>query len=125
MTKKADKKVQVQDTKAQATKKTKVIRVPKAPIVWTNVTAKKGDTTYYANGIILYCVERINKSGTASIYIHQRLNSKLGEPNGNKRSKYSRRLRGPVDEVFKAVDAEARTWAEANLLEYEDKEVEA
>lgn len=96
---------------------TRAIKKGSGPIVWTNITDKKGATMYCANGLILYAVERINKGRTASIYIHSRLNSTLGEANGNKNSKYSRRLRGNVDEVFHLVNEEARAWAQANLVE--------
>lgn len=103
------------DPKPKAT--TRTIKKVAGPLVWTNTVDKKGRTIYCANGTALYLVERINKNGTASIYIHSRLGSTLGEANGNKGSKYSRRLRGNVDEVFHLVSEEARAWAQANLVE--------
>ena len=89
---------------------------PVVPVlVWTNTTDKKGRMIYKVNDIPVFIVERINKSRKASVYLHERLNSTLGEPNGNKTSKYSRRIRGSIDEAFKQADAEAHIWADKNL----------
>lgn len=89
------------------------------PLIWTNETDKKGRTIYKVNGKAVFLVERINKSRKASVYVHERLNSQLGEANGNKSSKYSRRIRDNIDIAFKAVKEEAEAWAKANLVKTE------
>lgn len=89
------------------------------PLIWTNEVDKKGRTIYKVNGKAVFLVERINKSRKASVYVHERLNSQLGEANGNKSSKYSRRIRDNIDIAFKAVKEEAEAWAKANLVKTE------
>lgn len=92
------------------------------PLVWTNTTDKKGRMIYKVNDTAVFIVERINKSRKASVYLHERLNSTLGEPNGNKTSKYSRRIRGPIDEAIRQADEAAHAWAALEIAKAEETE---
>lgn len=82
------------------------------PIIWTVRRDNKGDDIYRVNGKIVFAVcNPNNRTGKVSIYLHSNLNPEIGTPNGNKNSKYSRRLTGPKDEVFHQADAIAKEWA--------------
>lgn len=85
----------------------------RATLVWTVKTDAKGRDIYSVNGKAIFLIENPrNRTGKVSIYIHKRMESTLGEANRST-SQYSRRLRGPKDEVFHIVDQAAQAWANA------------
>lgn len=104
-------------TKTTATEPTPApVKRVKTPLVWTYKTDAKGDDIYRINGKVVFAVCH-GRNGQASIYIHGRLGSKLGVAN-REGSQYTRRLRGPKDEVFHIVNQAASEWANKYLVEY-------